>query len=431
MSLSISKDANPNYLAKVVELTNLQKHPNADSLQVAIIDFQEVITGMDAKDGDVYVFFPLECQINEEFLRATNSFRDAALNIDPEQKGFFEKKGRVKPVRLRGQRSMGYIVPVSIVALWAGVDETEMVPGTEFDTIADKLMCKKYVVYTREPRPLRQGKQPKRISRLVDGQVRLHVDTENLRKNMFEIQPTDIITITYKTHGTSFWVSHVLTKRKLSLLDRVAKMLGASIIEQEYDYVYGSRKVVKNEYETAERNHFYGEDIWGSIASDLKDFIPKGYTFYGEALGYTKNGGWIQKNYDYGTKQGERRIQIYRITSTNADGIVHDLSSTQVKEMCERFGLEYVHAFYHGPAWQLYPEMNTEEHWHENFMKELEKDYLGKDCFMCVNKVPAEGIVLRKEALGEFKAYKLKSFEFMEYETKMMDEGQEDIESNQ
>lgn len=34
MSISISKEVNPNYLAKVVELKNLQKHPNADRLQV-------------------------------------------------------------------------------------------------------------------------------------------------------------------------------------------------------------------------------------------------------------------------------------------------------------------------------------------------------------------------------------------------------------
>lgn len=31
--LTTSKEANPNYLAKVVQLKNLQKHPNADRLQ--------------------------------------------------------------------------------------------------------------------------------------------------------------------------------------------------------------------------------------------------------------------------------------------------------------------------------------------------------------------------------------------------------------
>lgn len=47
--ISISKEANKNYLCKVVKLENLRKHSNADRLQVATIDFQDVIIGMDAK----------------------------------------------------------------------------------------------------------------------------------------------------------------------------------------------------------------------------------------------------------------------------------------------------------------------------------------------------------------------------------------------
>ena len=53
--LSISKDANKNYLVKVVKIDQLKKHPNADRLQVAVIDFQEVIVGMDTKIGDIII----------------------------------------------------------------------------------------------------------------------------------------------------------------------------------------------------------------------------------------------------------------------------------------------------------------------------------------------------------------------------------------
>ena len=103
--LSISKQANPNYLAKVVEITNIRKHENADRLQVAVIDFNDVITGLDTKVGDLVVYFPVESQINFEFLKHTNQFASQLLNEDTTIKGYFDKNGRVRAVKLRGERS--------------------------------------------------------------------------------------------------------------------------------------------------------------------------------------------------------------------------------------------------------------------------------------------------------------------------------------
>ena len=427
--ISISKEANKNYLAKIVELKNLKKHENADRLQVATVDFQNVITGLDAKDGDLYVFFSLESQINKEFLSYTNSFRHSELNVDKEKVGFFEDKGRVKAMKLRGEKSMGYIVPIQEVENWLGCNLKEYV-GQEFDTIGDILMVKKYIVKIKQEQGQgRKGKKP-RISRLVEGQVRLHVETENLRKNAFKIKPEDNITITYKTHGTSWWTSNLLVKKKLNIFLKLFRFIGLPIIDTEYDFIYGSRKVVKNEFETQDKKDYYGVDLWGEIKDELKEFIPKGYTLYGECLGFTKEGRAIQGQYDYGCKEGEKRIQIYRITFTNEDGLANDLSSRQIKEYCDRFGLEYVHIFYQGLAKDLYKDIKVEEHWSTEFILRLEKDYNDKDCFMCNNKLPEEGIVLRKESLFEFEVYKLKSFSFLEYETKQLDNGQEDMESN-
>lgn len=246
--ITISKNANTNYLCKVVELKGLHKHSNADRLQVVSIDFNNVITGMDAKDGDVYVFFPVESKISKDFLSFTNAFRDKTLNADQEKTGFFEDNCRVRAMKLRGEKSMGYLVPVTEVLSWAGVDEFNVNwVGEEFDTINGKLLVEKYMVKVPVAREPRQGKKPN-LSRLVEGQVHLHADTENLRKNAHKINPEDTISITYKTHGTSWWVSNVLVKRKLSWLERIAKRFGAAVQTEEYDLVYGSRRVVKNQY---------------------------------------------------------------------------------------------------------------------------------------------------------------------------------------
>lgn len=439
--LETSKNANPNYLCKVVSLKGLKKHPNADRLQVVTIDFNTVITGLDAKEGDIYVYFPIESEISRDFLCNTNSFRNKEWNKDAEKVGFFEENCRVKAVRLRGEKSMGYIVPIKVVDDWAYGENVvfvnDLVIGEEFDTINGKLLVKKFQVPAKGGRNTKQGKKPK-LSRLVEGQVHLHIDTENLRKNAHKVSPEDIISITYKTHGTSWWVSNVLVKRKLSLLERLLKKFGVNISELVYDLVYGSRKVVKNAdlEDPKAKDHFFGYDLWEDIKNRIGEHIPKGWTLYGEMLGYDKNGKEIQKGYHYGCEKGNddkptSKLEVYRITNTTPDGLVTELSYPQIKDFCDKVGLNASHLFYHGKAKDWY---NTDygtaiETWRTNFIKALEEAFNEKDCFMCDNKVPEEGIVVRVEDLFECKSYKLKSFRFLEWESSELDMGIIDVES--
>lgn len=446
--LTTSENANPNYLAKVVALKGLKKHSNADRLQTVDIDFQTVITGLDAKEGDVYIFFPVESKISTEFLSATNSFRDKSLNEDKEKAGFFEDKGRVKAMKLRGEKSMGYIVPVDIVVDWAyGKDNsiiTSTAVGQDFDTINDKLLVEKYQVPKKVGAQSKQGKKPK-VSRLVEGQVHLHVDTENLRRNAGKINPDDTISITYKTHGTSWWVANILVKRKLSRAERLIKCLGFPVNEMEYDLVYGSRRVVKNSDmdDPKQKDHFFGYDLWEKIKDEVGEAIPKGYTLYGEMLGYDHNGGDIQGDFDYGCvpmglsfdkdyiAKPQHKLEVYRITQTNPDGLVTELSYPEIAEFCERKSLVAPHLFFYGRAGDFLHGRNiTLQEWQETFVKELEEKYNEKNCFMCDNPVPEEGIVVRKESLFNCESYKLKSFRFLEGESAQLDTGEVDIESD-
>lgn len=431
--IQTSAGANPNYLAKIIKLKGLRKHSNADRLQCVDIDFQTVITGLDAKDGDVYVFFPLESKLDFDFLAHTNSFRDKTLNSDPKAAGFFEINCRVKAMRLRGEKSMGYIVPINVVLEWSDYKyplDIEAYIGLEFDTINDKKLVEKYMIPVKESRT-KEGKNHK-LNRLVDGQVRLHVDTENLRKNVHKIQPQDIIAISYKTHGTSWWVGHLKVKKKLSLATKVLKKLGVTVVDTEFDWVYGSRKVVNNANleDPKAKNHVYDYDIWETIKDVVKEHVPKGYTLYGEALGYDKNGKYIQSPYDYGQDKGDMRLEIYRITITNDDGFCTELSHTEIGEFCAKTGLNQSTTFFQGKAYWVIADVPLDDpDWHGEFLRELEKKYNEKPCFMCKNHVPEEGIVLRKESLFQYEAYKLKSFSFLEAETAMLDAGVIDLET--
>lgn len=425
---------NKNYAAKIVRLQGLRKHPNADKLQIVNIDFQPVITGLDAKDGDLYVYFPLECSLNPQFLSFSNAYSDKELNADKEKKGFFNAKGRVKAIRLRGSLSEGYIHPLGAVNNWLltvnpqyqlSVNDL----GTEFDHIGDIKFVQKYVVPTKYC-PARKNKQKaaKRESKLVENQFRLHVDTENLKRNMFKISPDDTISISYKLHGTSGVFSRVICKKPLNVIQKFARFIGIPVQETQYDSVFSSRKVIKNSYADKEHNSFYSHDIWGDVAKELEGKILDGITLYCEIVGQMPNGKWIQKQFDYGAGNNQHLTFVYRITYTNPQGNVFEFTTDQIHRYCEKYGLATPKLFYHGPAKYLYPEINVGEHWHENVLNRLVADYNDKNCFMCQNTVPEEGIVLRRENTDDFDAYKLKSPKFLEHETKQLDSGEENIE---
>ena len=486
MTLKTSEKANPNYLAKIVQLKNLRKHSNADRLQVTTIDGNNVITGLDAQEGAIYVYFPLECAINKDYLAFTNSFQEPELNSNKEVKGFFNSKGRVRAINLRSEKSCGYVAPIHTIQEWLkskGYDftATESILDQDFDTICDQLLCEKYI--NREalaklagPKQVKGQKKLARENKLIEGQFAFHVDTMHLQKYMHNIAPDDIIHISKKLHGTSAIAGKVLCKKRLNLKDRIARYLGVNVQESEYQLIWSSRKVVKNGnyyftwqetigknalhylsnpshllsdvtqavkaprktykniqdwikfiQNAPEPNHFYSYDIWRDIALYFEDYLTDGLTFYCEAVGYTKEGGWIQKEYDYGCKPGEFATYIYRITYTNPKGKVFEFSTQQVKDYCIKYGLNYVPELYWGRAKDLF-DIPTDTHWHENFIQRLSDEYLEKDCDMCVNKVPDEGIVLRKEQV-DIEPYKYKSFAFKVRETQEADKGEIDMET--
>lgn len=432
MKLSI-QSKNPNYLAKVVKLPELRAHPNADKLAVVTIDGQNVITGKDAEAGALYIYFPLECKINGGYLSFSNSYSDGDLNRDKTVKSFFQKQGRVKTIRLRGMISEGYVAPVKTVEEWMGVKFDESMTGTEFDTIDGTLFVEKYVLVKKETQDAgarkKQG-QVKRESKLVDNQFRLHVETAQLKKNIHNINPDDYISISEKYHGTSFVAGKVLCKKPLKWYEKCLMTLGVNIVNTHYDLVFSSRKVIKNAYADQKTQDFYDSNVWESVAKKLEPFMKDGISFYGEIVGQTKSGGWIQKEYDYGTQPLCNDYLIYRITYTNASGDVFEFSVPQLIAYCEKYGLNKPIYHFYGKAKDLFPEITTTEDWHENLLEKMIPKYAEGDCFLCSNKVPREGVVIRKEG-DSFEAFKLKSLAFLKKETDDLDNGVVDMESAQ
>lgn len=253
--LTLSDDYNPNYLAQIVKLDKLEKHPNADKLQLAVVANQKVITGLDAKIGDTYVYFPIECRISEAFLSETNSFENKEKNKDVNVRGYVHNSGRVRMIKLREIFSEGLIIPFRVFQEFVKtkykktLNWSEELNGFLFDNVCGEEFVRKYVPKIKEPQirgVKSKGKIKKYASKLVEGQFVFHPDTPNLKRQIDELNPDDYISILGKIHGANFLVANVLIKRKLSWRDKIAKLFGVKVKDSEYGNLYASRTCIKN-----------------------------------------------------------------------------------------------------------------------------------------------------------------------------------------
>ena len=467
--MKINKSKNENYSAIVVEIKTLITLEKCDNVQGAIIMGNQVIVSKDVKIGDTGLYFPLECALSKEYLSNNNLYNKSELNADNTKKGYFDENGRVRCQRFRGHKSEGLFMPLESLQCF-GVLELEI--NTCFDEINGFPICSKYIVkQNRTPGQPGSRKSKTKIkyeSKLIENQFRFHDDTAMLYRNLHRITPESLIHISYKMHGTSGISSYILCKKKLNWIEKLLSKLNVNIKTEIYDYIYSSRKVIKNEELNPNAQHYYSEDIWSIAHKELEPFLQKGMTFYYEIVGYLPNGGAIQKDYDYGCvnplelwerdfiikNEGEKEylnyylkgrddkksvaIYIYRITSTNVDGKVIEFSAKQVQDFCKKNGLNAVSELYYGYAKYFTGIMPIKqegnniyledlESWRNHFLFAIKTNYNEKDCFMCKNQVPEEGCVIRIDGL-EFEAYKQKSERFYARETVLLDKGESNIE---
>lgn len=430
-ALSLSKTYNPNYTAQVVVLDKFTVHPNAERLQIAHVCGSAVVTGLDAKAGDTWVYFPVESVINNKFLSWCNSFSDKELNKDTNVAGFFHKTGRVRMVKLRQVYSNGYIIPFETIRKYAS--ETYQVDLSadqvdSFDTVCGELFVWKYIPQPATNCGSKKNKTDlsKRFNRLIEGQFEFHPDTVNLRYEIRgSLMPTDYITVTKKYHGSCFEVANALVKRKLTLVEKLLSKLGVNVSDREYGRLYASRTVIKdaliNPYV---KEGFYDADIWGIVADKAFPLLDKGVRITGEIIGWTPSGKMIQPEYDYGVTKGTVDFIVFKVDIVDPDGITRTLDHLQMKHYCESKGFRTPETYYHGRAIDLFPDLEVDDNWHDNFLQKMEQQFLGKRELTNLNKtLPEEGVVLNICKPFGWKALKLKDLEFLGKETKQNDSG--------
>lgn len=458
---SKSEHYNPNYLAQIVAVDNFLPHnnPEVTKLKVAKVGGFDVIVGIDEQPGK-FIYFPVNCTINPKFLNWANLYRHTELNNDAQKSGMFEDNGRVKAIRLKGQVSEGFLLPLMSFVTFAEsmlnniFDEGALEPGIEFDQVECNgnafWVNKKYVIHASQQGGTpngnngvkKRGKTLKKFNRILPDQFRFHYDTIILRKCPWVITPDSLISITSKWHGTSHISAFVKCKRPLTFREKLANLILRTPERfYDYDHIYASRSVVKNQYINRNVNNgFYNVDVWKCADDYLQPFMQKGMTIYAEICGYLPTGCYIQKNYDYGCvppsdgkyEQGVNyKVMVYRITITNVDGVVYEFSAKEVQDWCKRNNLTPVNELYYGYAKDLYKNLDVQDpEWSEKFMDAMANDdnfFMEKNSPDCYNKVPHEGIVIKIED-GLSHAWKLKTFAFLNGEQVQLDKGETNIE---
>lgn len=338
------------YCGYVVKI-KVRPHPNADRLQLATAMGNQVIVGIDVPDESVGIFFPADGCLSNEML-THNKLR----KIDG---GYFDDNGRVRSMKLRGEKSDGIWLPLSSLN-WASSRSGYNI-GEQITEIDGHNICYKFVNENTQKQA--KNSQPKQARKWINTHFKQHIDTEQFRFNVHKIPVGALISITEKLHGTSWRIGRVLDRVTVPLkwYERVMRFLHLPVrneTSEVYAYMNGTRKTI-----IKDATGFYGnEQFRVNLLNRLDGLLYKGETIYGELVGYTTENKAIQAPGDnsklndktisklygpkmhwrYGCNDNESRAFVYRITQTNEDGISFELSDYQARKRAEELGLEFV-----------------------------------------------------------------------------------------
>ena len=450
MKITKSKGFRQEYCGTVVKIGEILPIEGRDRIVKTMVNGLSIVIGKDEfQTGDVAVYCANETQLHELFLHLNSMYDDKELNIDKEKKGYINKHGRVRIVKLGGVPSYGILLNPTSISTFLNEPVDDIIGylkehvGEDFDEMNGEIFCKVYVppIKTSNRQMSKSERRNKKLARfkmLIEGSFRLHYDTDQLARNMNEFSPDDKVFISNKLHGTSIIIANILTNVPTNWFKRMwRKLTGKYEFDQKYNIVYSSRNVIKNEFINPKQKAggYYSDDIWGYWAEKLAIYIPQDFCIYGEVVGYTPNGTPIQKGYDYGclpTDEVKSKLMVYRVTHNDKELEITDVIAfgQYLKDKLGDIVLDFP-LMYHGTLAELYPEIPTTEHWHENVLEALkvEKKFLMEQLEpMCINKVPREGFVVRKANDPIKRAFKLKSTAFHIREAAQVDNGEVDIE---
>lgn len=440
------------YNVYVCKVKNIRPAENADRLNACEVFGITTIVDKSVNENDLYVYFPTDGQISEEFGKANDLFRRKDENGNPAG-GFIDPvKRNIGAIRLRGNKSEGLVLPLTCLASFG--DISNLAEGDIVSTFNGHVIAEKYVptYKSKASQPAARGEHDRKSAkkcRIKYPFFAEHIDTPQLRFNMDMFKPGDIICLTEKVHGTSSrnaYQTVIVGEKGFFLTKLIAhsnwlpkkwRMSAQSHLtpKTEMRYLIGTRRTVLTNNSTG---GFYGNDdfrkAWGER---FKGKLLPGEECFGEIAGFykdnyggavpimsrgdntkTKDKQFIKQYgktttfsygctetgyYTYGDGTHEERplnrYFVYRMTYTTPEGVVIEYPWDLVKQRAEQMGFETV------------PEL-------ERFIYTTEEDFLAR--IAKYEDIPStidsshviEGVVIRKMNGTRFDVAKDKSFNF-------------------
>jgi hypothetical protein len=342
--------------AIVVRVDAIEQIPNANTIQIAYVVGERVIVGKSTNVGDVGVFFMPDLQLSEQFCSENNLYRHSFLNKDQTKTGFFEDNRRVRAQPFMKIRSEGFFVPFEYFE-YTGYDIQNLSIGDQFDELNGLPICCKYIS-PKTARAMANGSTKQAKKKLVPD-FKEHKDTEHFKYHVDHIPVGSMISIQAKRHGTSGRYGYMKVYNELSWMKKLINKIVPVFPEYKWDYVVGTRRCVLQSHQ-ADKEGFHGSESFRfEILEQLKPYLSKGMTIYGEIIGYA-NGTSIMPShktdalkdkkfskkygeqivYKYGCIPGTYRFVVYRISLTTEGEETIDFSQTQLVDWCRKRGLE-------------------------------------------------------------------------------------------
>jgi RNA ligase (TIGR02306 family) len=434
------------YKAIVTRLSSVRPHSNADRVQLATVYGNQIVVGLNSKEGDMGIYFPSDGQLTHEFCRANNLYRESNMNLDPtDNPGMFDVNRRVRAQRFRGEISDGFWIPINCLQfIRKGIVLDE---GFEFDELEGVAICSKYInPATVKAAQANKGKKTRVAKTSI--MFKEHFDTEHFGKNLHQFDRDQTIIITEKLHGTSGRIGHVQVERDLTLVERIARIFGARVQENEWKYLNGTRRVVLEE---SAGTQFHDSTIRDRAFNMFNGNLRKGESIFFEIVGYEPSGASIMPKvntkglgdkqftklfgesmtYSYGCEIGQCDVYVYRMTYTNEDGQSVDYSWDDLVSRCQEIGVKVTPHIRTLTLRELALERDLEDD--RDLKREFAKlveDY-GSGKSILDKRHIREGVCVRIENGLRNKTFKFKSFEFKVLEGIVKDSGVIDTEESQ
>lgn len=417
---------NANYAAQIVRVHTIVDLDGLDFLVAVPVLGHQALTTKGIEAGELRVAFTAETQLSDAYCHYNNLYRHADKNSDESETGYLEDNRRIRAIKLRGHRSNALLMPLDSLS-YVGIDPTQLQEGDTFDTFDGQEICRKYEVSRKAQYGPKAGKVERAFKRVDEKLFPEHLETDQYHRNKHLLKPGREVVFTQKLHGTSFRAGNVPVKRKKTWLEKLFNRIYKTP-DYEYDVVFGSRKVIKDPNNPAQQ-HFYDSDIWTEYGKKIAALIPEGFIVYGELLGWTPDGAPLQKNYTYHLPVGEVELYIYRVAHINAQGFLADLSWDGVKDFCRARGLKWVPELFRS-IWgdDCYGEDHDVSMFMDQRLHDIHGDWNPDVLPLSDKKTVDEGVCLRQEGLVPT-ILKAKSPQFLEHETKLLDQDEVDTES--